>query len=451
LRLSNRLSEKAISGEDNGCVRQKNFDRRHTDSQNSDGFLRNRKITMSNRAGALQIVKRLRQNGFTALFAGGCVRDMLLGRPASDYDVATDAVPEQIVRLFRRTLKVGAKFGVVMALLDDKQIEVATFRTEGGYADGRHPQHVKFATAKEDALRRDFTINGMFYDPISQEAIDFVGGQKDLKRRIVRTIGAAHERFGEDYLRMLRAVRFAVRLDFEIEKKTWRAVCDLSGKITRISAERIAAELEGILTHPNRKRGADLLCQSGLAGHIFPKMTQDKMILGAEVLGNLGRRVDWPLGLAGFFAGMETSKGIDFTEMLKPSREVVKHLRFLLEKRGVLLDGDLSLADLKILLAQPYFGDLYEFQTAIQKATGRSTSPLVKIKQRALALKGKNLCPKPLLDGHELIAMGAVPGPMVGRLSREMYIAQLAEQISTPAQARRWVQDWLKKHITNEQ
>jgi len=137
--------------------------------------------------------------------------------------------------------------------------------------------------------------------------------------------------------------------------------------------------------------------------------------------------------------------------MLKPSRAVVKHLRFLLEKRGVLLDGDLSLADLKILLAQPHFGDLYEFQTAIQKATGRSASPLVKIKQRALALKGKNLCPKPLLDGHELIAIGAVPGPMVGRLSREMYIAQLAEQISTPAQARQWVQRWLKKHITLEQ
>jgi poly(A) polymerase len=406
---------------------------------------------MSNRTGALQIVKRLRENGFTAFFAGGCVRDMLLGRRPNDYDVAADAIPGQIVRLFRRTLTVGAQFGVVRVLLDDKQIEVATFRTEGGYIDGRHPEKVEFATAKEDALRRDFTINGMFYDPIGRKVLDFVNGRQDLKQRVIRTIGVAHERFGEDYLRLLRAIRFAIRLDFAMEKKTWTAICELSGKITHISAERIAAELEGILTHPNRKRGADLLCQSGLAGHIFRNMTESEMTFGIEVLGRLGRRVDWPLAMAGFFAGMEMPQAIELAERLKPSRAFIKHLRFLLEKRGMLLNDDVSLAELKLLVAQPYFWDLYEFQTAIQKATAQSTSPLIKIKRRAMALKGKDLCPKPLLDGHELIAMGAVAGPMVGRLSREMYIAQLAEQISTSAQARRWVQDWMKKHITAEQ
>jgi poly(A) polymerase len=407
-------------------------------------------IAMSNRSGALHIIKCLRQNGFTALLAGGCVRDMLLGLRASDYDVATNAVPEQIVRLFRRTLKIGAKFGVVMVLLDDKQIEVATFRTEGGYADGRHPEHVEFATARQDALRRDFTINGMFYDPIERRVLDFVGGQEDLKRQAVHTIGTAQERFGEDYLRMLRAVRFAAKLDFEIEKKTWTAIRELAGRITRISAERIAAELENILTHPNRKHGAQLLCQSGLAGHIFANMTPDEMTLGTEVLGCLGRRIDWPLGLAAFFAGMETSKAIGFTETLKPSTAVTKHLRFLLEKRTELLDSQIPLAQLKMLLAAPYFWDLYDLQTAIQKAAGRSTAALKKIKHRALALKGVNLCPKPLLDGHELIAMGAMAGPMVGRLSREMYIAQLAEEITTPAQASQWVMNWLKIHLTTD-
>ncbi|MBM4104053.1 MAG: CCA tRNA nucleotidyltransferase [Planctomycetes bacterium] len=406
---------------------------------------------MSNRGGALYVVKCLRQEGFTALFAGGCVRDMLLGRRANDYDVATDAVPEEIIGLFRRTLKIGAKFGVVMVLRDGKQIEVATFRAEGGYADGRHPKTVKFTTAKEDALRRDFTINGMFYDPMGREVLDFVGGREDLKRRMIRTIGTAHERFGEDYLRMLRAVRFAVRLDFEIERKTWEAIRELAGKIVHISAERIAAELEGILTHPNRKRGTQLLCQSGLAIHIFSTMTDDEMIEGVEVIWRLGKRIDWPMALAGWFAAMNMKKALATAEMLKLSGMATKHLRFLLDKRGVLLDGDMSLAELKMLAATPYFWDLYDFQAAIQKARGESLAALAKIKKRVMALKGKNLCPKPLLDGNELIVLGAVPGPMVGRLGREMYVAQLAEEISTAAQAKAWVESWIKKHITDEQ
>jgi poly(A) polymerase len=403
---------------------------------------------MSNRGGALYVVKCLRQKGFAALFAGGCVRDMLLGRRANDYDVVTDAVPEEIIGLFRRTLKIGAQFGVVMVLRDGKQIEVATFRTEGGYADGRHPKTVEFATAKEDALRRDFTVNGMFYEPTGREVLDFVGGREDIERKIIRTIGDAHERFGEDYLRMLRAVRFAVRLDFEIEKKTWAAMCELAGKIVHISAERIAAELEGILTHPNRRCGAVLLVESGLAKHIFTPMTPGDFAFGTEVLGRMGKRVDWPMALAGWFAAMDAKKALAAAETLKPSGAAVKHLRFLLEKRGALLDGDLPLAELKMLAATPYFWDLLDFQAAMQKVRGESVAALAKIKKRVMALKGKNLCPKPLLDGHELIALGAVAGPMVGRLGREMYIAQLGEQIATAGQAKEWVEDWLKMHLT---
>ena len=165
---------------------------------------------MTNRKQALHVIRRLRQEGFDALLAGGCVRDRLLGRPASDYDVVTDAVPGQVIRLFGRTLKIGAQFGVVMVLLEGKQVEVATFRTEGGYQDGRRPGHVAFASAREDAARRDFTVNGMFFDPIGKTLHDFVGGRSDLDAKILRTIGDPDHRFSEDYLRMLRAVRFEI-------------------------------------------------------------------------------------------------------------------------------------------------------------------------------------------------------------------------------------------------
>ena len=198
---------------------------------------------MSNRDAAYKVVRQLHKAGYTALFAGGCVRDRLLDRPAKDYDVVTDAVPEQVTACFRRTLQIGAQFGVVMVLTDGQQVEVATFRTEGGYQDGRHPTHVEFASATEDASRRDFTVNGMFFDPIEKEVLDFVNGRQDLEKQVLRTIGDPDERFGEDYLRMLRAVRFAVKLEFEIEPATWAAIKKHAPKITGVSAERIASEL----------------------------------------------------------------------------------------------------------------------------------------------------------------------------------------------------------------
>ena len=211
---------------------------------------------MTNRQAAIKIIKQLHRNGFQALMAGGCVRDMLLGRRAKDWDVATDAQPKDVMRLFKRTLKVGAKFGVVIVLIDQTQVEVATFRTETGYADGRHPRSVQFSSASEDASRREFTINGMFYDPLQKEVIDYVDGQADIKARVVRTIGKPDERFGEDYLRMLRAVRFSTELGFEIEPATWRAIRRNAADVARISGERISMELEGILAGPNRAAGA---------------------------------------------------------------------------------------------------------------------------------------------------------------------------------------------------
>jgi poly(A) polymerase len=402
---------------------------------------------MTKRQAAVNIIKRLHNGGYRALLAGGCVRDMLLGRAAKDFDVATDAQPAEVMKLFRRTLNVGAKFGVVIVLLEGRQVEVATFRTETDYADGRHPVKVEFAGAAEDAKRRDFTINGMFYDPLGREVIDYVSGQADLNSRIVRTIGVPQERFGEDYLRMLRAVRFATQLGFEIEAQTMAAICGNASKITGISGERIAMELEGILVHPDRAKGAKLLFGTGLAGAIFPGLSGEQQRAAIGVPGQLRRKVDFPLALTAFFAACPSESAIEKCRVLKLSRNQTRHIKFLLTNRGRLLDEQMSLARLKLLLAEPYFRDLYELQRAIQKFTGgrEAVAPLIALRRRIKALGDVELKPKPLLTGHDLIRLGAVPGPRLGQLAEEMYIAQLEGNLQTVTEAKQWVQDWLQK------
>ena len=408
---------------------------------------------MTNRQAAIQIIEQLRRNGFEALLAGGCVRDMLLGRRAKDYDVATEARPQDVIRSFRRTLKVGAQFGVVIVLMENQQVEVATFRTESGYDDGRHPGSVRFAGAAEDASRRDFTINGMFYDPLEQRVVDYVGGQADLDSRIIRTIGEPAERFGEDYLRMLRAVRFSTQLSFAIEPATWAAIGENAGKIARISGERIAIELEGILAHPNRAAGAAMLVESGLSSAIFPGLVGEQTELAVAVLKQLRKKVDFALALACLFAGCDTEFAMGRCEVLKLSRNQTKHIRFLLGNRGRLLNEQMSLAQLKTILAQPYFRDLYEFERAIQKAKGdgrRSIAPLIGLRKRIKALGDVELQPKPLLNGHDLIRLGAVPGPALGQLAEELYTAQLEGTLQTPDQAEQWTRRWLQKHTTGQ-
>jgi len=393
---------------------------------------------------AIKIIRRLNAEGFQALLAGGCVRDMLLKRGAKDYDVATDARPEEVMRLFGRTLKVGAKFGVVIVMMAKERIEVATFRTETGYTDGRHPGRVRFATAAEDAKRRDFTINGMFYDPLKREVLDYVGGRADLKKRLIRTIGRANDRFGEDYLRMLRAVRFAAALGFTIEDATFRAICKDCKSIKQISRERIAMELEGILTVPNRLQGAELLLKSGLAEHIFPHT--DKIKSSLKVLERLPDRIDFALGFSGLFSGCDTDIALKACASLRLSRNTSRHIKFLLSNRSKLLDTDMSLAQLRLIVSEPYFEDLYRLQKAIQKARGESIGPLLRLRRRIRSLGVIELRPKPLLDGHDLIRLGVAPGPFLGRLAQEMYIAQLEGKIHSAEQAAQWVRKWLQMH-----
>lgn len=405
---------------------------------------------MTNRQAAIKIIKRLHRNGHQALLAGGCVRDMLLGRTASDYDIATDAQPKDITRLFKHTLKLGAKFGVVIVLLEGQQVEVATFRTETGYADGRHPAIVEFSNIAEDAHRRDFTVNGMFYEPLKKEIIDYVDGQLDLKKRLIRTIGKADERFSEDYLRMLRAIRFSTQLGFVIEPMTFSAICSNAKNIAKISGERISMELEGILVHPNRSVGVSRLVESGLINAIFPDFNGQRAEFAIKVLGQLRKRVDFVLALAGLFAGCESKFAIGKIKVLKLSKNQARHIKFLLTGRDKLLLADkMSLAELKITLSEPYFWDLYELQRAIQKTRfsgNKALWPLIKLKKRIKELGDIELKPKPLLNGHDLIRLGAVPGPSLGQLAEEMYIAQLEGELKETKDVEKWVKKWLKKH-----
>ena len=224
------------------------------------------------RATAVEIVRRLQTAGFSAFWVGGCVRDFLLGREPQDYDIATSARPEQVEKLFKRTVAVGRKFGVMVVIESGRQFQVATYRAEADYRDGRHPEQVTFANAEADAQRRDFTVNGLFYDPVTEKLHDWVGGEKDLRAKIIRTIGVPEERFAEDHLRLLRAVRFAAQLGFEIEPQTFAAIKRLAPKIELISAERIRDELIKLFAPPHAARGLVLLLKSGLLPGVLPEL-----------------------------------------------------------------------------------------------------------------------------------------------------------------------------------
>jgi putative nucleotidyltransferase with HDIG domain len=222
---------------------------------------------------ALSIVERLRKAGHQAYFAGGCVRDRIRGVEPKDFDIATSALTGDIQSLFAHTIPVGIQFGVILVLENEIQFEIATFRSEGEYRDGRHPSKVTFTTVEEDAKRRDFTVNGLFWDPQNQnEILDFVDGQRDIKNKIIRTIGVADERFAEDHLRMLRAVRFAVQLGYQIEEQTFDSIKRLSANIAKVSQERIRDELIKILTSEAPAVGIRLLDEAGLLPYILPEV-----------------------------------------------------------------------------------------------------------------------------------------------------------------------------------
>jgi poly(A) polymerase len=392
----------------------------------------------ADRSTALWVLRRLREAGHEAYFAGGCVRDMLLGIASTDYDIATDATPGQVHAIFRRVLLVGAKFGVAMVIHRRQRVEVTTFRCDVSYSDGRRPDSVQFSSPKEDALRRDFTINGMFYDPVTDQVIDYVGGREDLARRMVRTIGEPRERFGEDYLRMIRAVRFAVRLDFAIEPATAAAVGQMAGHITAISGERVFDELSKMLKLPSAAVAMERLRELGLAGRILPELFAPPQLWPAGVarLGEVAKHRQLLLSLAALLCELSRKQIVAIVRRWGGSNDIRDVLAWVSLHLGDWRQADsMSLAQLKRLMASNHFPMLRRLWRLHEKmATGKAANS-AKILRRVRQVPPKDVAPAPLVTGQDVMALGLPPGPRLGECLRAVYDAQLNGQIKTRQEA----------------
>ncbi|MEI6085549.1 MAG: CCA tRNA nucleotidyltransferase [Verrucomicrobiota bacterium] len=474
------------------------------------------------RATAELIVRRLRDAGHTAYFAGGCVRDMVRGVEPHDFDVATSATPDQVRQLFAHTIPVGAAFGVVLVVEGDRQFEVATFRNDEAYLDGRRPTAVRYGTAEEDAQRRDFTVNGLFYDPLAAEAqrgargasalpadpgragaprppsgvIDFIAGMADIERRVIRCIGEPRHRFTEDKLRLLRAVRFAANLGFTIEPATFAVVQEMAKEIHIVSAERIRDELIKILTRPHAGRGLELLDASGLLQEVLPEIaamkgveqppafhpegdvfTHTKLMLEmlssregeapAEPAGAAtARREARPPGLVLAFAVLLHDVGKPPTFVRAPDRirfnehdrvgaemaeKILRRLRFsneqidqitlcVAEHMKFQFVQEMRPAKLKRILGRPTFPTELELHRVDCLSSHRNLGNYDFLMRKLAELPPDVIKPAPLLTGHDLLALGIKPGPLVGLLLREVAEAQLDDRLQSRADALAYVQ-----------
>jgi poly(A) polymerase len=426
---------------------------------------------------AAEIVQRLQTAGFSAFWVGGCVRDFLLGRAPQDYDIATSALAEEVERLFPHTIPVGRQFGVVVVVEQDVQFQIATFRAEADYRDGRRPETVVFANAEADAVRRDFTVNGLFYDPIARQLYDWVGGQADLTAKLIRTIGAPAERFGEDHLRLLRAVRFATQLDFDIHPETFAAIRLLAPKISLVSAERIRDELLKLFAPPHAARGLVLLRDSGLLEPVLPELAatvhcaqspnyhpegtvfEHIRLMLAQLPADAPASLAWAVILhdIGKPPTAQTNPetgNIHFYGHEKVGAEmaqtILQRLRFPKKQIAEIAD---------CVLYHMQFKDVLNMRKAtVRRMLLRETFPLelalhrldcvgshgsldhyeFMLAQQADLNSKPEILP-PLLNGHDLLALGVKPGPEVGALLHEIREGQLQGDLTTPEAAREWV------------
>jgi len=427
-------------------------------------------------AAARSVVDKLRARGFQALYAGGCVRDTLLGVDPHDYDVATSAKPEEVEALFPRTVPVGAQFGVILVLEQGQEIQVATFRGDGFYRDGRHPESVTYTDAEGDARRRDFTVNGLFYDPLTSEVLDFVGGREDLKAGILRAIGTPSERFSEDKLRLLRAVRFATTLGFTIDPETWKAVQERAPEILAVSAERIREELCKILLSPNRVRGFDLLDESGLLHEILPEMEPlkgcdqppefhpegDVFVHTRLMLTLLKPDASLPLVLSVLFhdLGKPATRVVDETGRIRfnghegvsseISLKIMHRLRFSNEMIDAVLPAvrlhmsfkdvpNMRVATLKRMMARPTFEEELELHRVdCLSSHGMLDNHAMLITKREEFGRAP-LIPVPLVTGHDLIALGWKPGPRFAEILSAVQTRQLEGTLTSREEGLDWI------------
>jgi tRNA nucleotidyltransferase (CCA-adding enzyme) len=427
---------------------------------------------------ALTIIERLRAAGFTAYLAGGCVRDRILGVAAKDYDIATDARPEAVQRLFDHTVAVGARFGVIMVMIDGDQFEVATFRADAEYRDGRHPSAVRFGTIEDDVRRRDFTIGGMYFDPATGRVIDLVGGVRDLRAGVVRAIGKVEERFAEDHLRMLRALRFAARLGFALEPATWTAIKRSAPAIALTSAERVGEELVRIMTEGGAARGIDLLVESGLAAVVMPELLalpacpqpenyhpegdvyrHTRLMLSmlpracSETLafGTLLHDIAKPRCIAVAEDGRmtyygHTDQGAEMAaaimQRLRRSRAVQDRVAYLVRYHlRLCMAPRMRAATLKRMIAEDGFGELMEL-AMIDALASSSDLGFYHFCRRAVAALGEvEVRPPRLIGGNDLIALGFKPGPEFKSILREVEDLHLDGAIATREEALAFVRE----------
>jgi poly(A) polymerase len=409
----------------------------------------------SRREDAETIVRRLRDAGHVAYFAGGCVRDQLLGKTPKDYDVATDAPPQRVRQLFANTQAVGQAFGVILVRLGASQIEVATFRADLAYKDGRRPEGVVFTTAEEDAKRRDFTINGLFFDPIEQKVIDFVDGQRDLKDKWLRTIGDPDQRFEEDHLRLLRAVRFAARFDLTIKGETAVAIAKHHDQLKRISPERIAEELRLMLTPPTRLRAHQELWRFGLISVIFRHLPElvTKATRPNGVFDQLmpGEPVSFGLALAALALSYRAQVHPEIWALLTraEARRTAQALRTALrisnqesDEVEAVLDLEALLAvepprtsTMKRFLAGPHSRPARLLLAALRASEPSMNSRIQWLETRFAELERQDVAPPPLVTGDDLIAHGLKPGKLFKRVLDDIYDAQLEDRVNTTQEA----------------
>jgi len=416
---------------------------------------------------------RLRAAGYEAYLAGGCVRDRLLGTLPKDYDIATSATPDQITALFRRTVPVGAAFGVIMVLAPSGPIEVATFRTDGPYRDGRRPESVTFTDARADARRRDFTINAMFLDPDTNEVIDYEGGREDLARGIIRTVGDPAQRFAEDRLRMLRAIRFAARLGYAVEPETGACIRALAPTVLSTSAERIRDELAAMFTGPAPGRALRLLDEYGLLEHVLPEVAAMKGVEQppefhpeGDVFIHTGLVLDAlyaptvSLALGALLHDVGKPRTITYEDRIrfnghdevgaKMADEICARLKFSNAERErivwlvamhmrVAVIPDMREAKRKRLVRQDGFDELLALALADCRGSHGDAEHVAWILGYLEALPPERARPPRLIDGQRLIELGYTPGPRFKAMLETIEDAQLEGDITTREAAEAWL------------
>ena len=434
------------------------------------------------RSTALEIARRLQTAGFTAYWVGGCVRDTLLGKEPHDFDLATNATPDQIEILFHRTVPVGRKFGVLIVIEAGEQFQVATFRAEGDYQDGRRPGQVTFCDAQADACRRDFTVNGLFFDPVQEQLHDWVGGEADLRAKTLRTIGPPEQRFAEDHLRLLRAVRFAAQLDFQIESNTLAAVRTNAPNISRVSAERVRDELVKLFCPPHAARGLELLQEGGLLapvlpeiaatiscdqspdfhpeGTVFNHLRKILALLPADAHSSLPWAVllhdvakpatatrDPGTGQIHFY-GHEKVGAVMAEALLKrlkfPRKQTEEIVACVLQHMQFKDVQHMRKATLRRLLLRPTFPLELELHRLDCLGSHGRLDHYDFLVAAAAQLHAQPALRPPLLTGGDLIALGMKPGPQLGVLLAEIREQQLQDELTTADEARAWAQERLR-------